>query len=79
MSTLLFPAASFSAVPVRGRPERIPIRRIFCVGRNYEAHAKEMGVAVDRELVAVIGAPAFRTAGSIAGVGTITLTIGAPL
>ena len=24
-------------------------RRIFCVGRNYEAHAKEMGVAVDRE------------------------------
>ena len=35
--------------PVRGRAERIPIRRIFCVGRNYEAHAREMGVAVDRE------------------------------
>jgi fumarylpyruvate hydrolase len=34
---------------VRGRAERFPIRRIFCVGRNYEAHAKEMGVAVDRE------------------------------
>jgi fumarylpyruvate hydrolase len=27
----------------------MPIRRIFCVGRNYEAHAREMGVAVDRE------------------------------
>jgi fumarylpyruvate hydrolase len=37
------------AAPVRGRSERIPIGRIFCVGRNYEAHAKEMGVAVDRE------------------------------
>jgi len=35
--------------PVRGRSERIPVRRIFCVGRNYEAHAREMGVAVDRE------------------------------
>lgn len=35
--------------PVRGRAERFPIRRIFCVGRNYEDHAKEMGVAADRE------------------------------
>jgi fumarylpyruvate hydrolase len=34
------------AAPVRGRSARIPIWRIFCVGRNYEAHAKEMGVAV---------------------------------
>jgi fumarylpyruvate hydrolase len=37
------------AAPVRGRAERFPIRRIFCVGRNYEDHAKEMGVAADRE------------------------------
>ena len=49
MSELLFPAPPVSAAPVRGRAGRIPIRRIFCVGRNYEAHAKEMGVAVDRE------------------------------
>jgi fumarylpyruvate hydrolase len=35
---------------VRGDTRRFPIRRIFCVGRNYEAHAKEMGVAVDREV-----------------------------
>jgi fumarylpyruvate hydrolase len=48
-SHLLFSAPPVSAVPVRGRTERIPIRRIFCVGRNYEAHAREMGVAVDRE------------------------------
>ena len=49
MSQLLFPTPPVVAAPVRGRSERIPIRRIFCVGRNYEAHAKEMGVAVDRE------------------------------
>jgi fumarylpyruvate hydrolase len=49
MTDLLFPAAPVVAAPVRGRSERIPIRRIFCVGRNYEAHAREMGAAVDRE------------------------------
>jgi fumarylpyruvate hydrolase len=37
------------AVPIRGSGARFPIRRIFCVGRNYEAHAREMGVAPDRE------------------------------
>src|SRR5215204_1032757 len=49
MNELLFPAAPVAAVPVRGRSGRVPIRRIFCVGRNYEAHAREMGVAADRE------------------------------
>jgi fumarylpyruvate hydrolase len=49
MNDLLFPAPSPITLPVRESRQRIPIRRIFCVGRNYEAHAKEMGVAVDRE------------------------------
>src|SRR5436190_5453615 len=49
MSQLVFAAPPVVTAPVRGRLERVPIRRIFCVGRNYEAHAKEMGVAVDRE------------------------------
>jgi fumarylpyruvate hydrolase len=49
MSELLFDAPPVVSVPVRGRSGRVPIRRIFCVGRNYEAHAREMGVAVDRE------------------------------
>ena len=26
-----------------------PVHRVFCVGRNYEAHAAEMGHKVDRE------------------------------
>ena len=49
MSEFVFPPPAPVAAPIRGRSERFPIRRIFCVGRNYEAHAREMGVAADRE------------------------------
>ena len=49
MSEFVFPPASPAAVPIRGRAERFPIRRIFCVGRNYEAHAREMGGPIDRD------------------------------
>lgn len=31
------------SVPVVGKHERFPVHRIYCVGRNYEEHAKEMG------------------------------------
>jgi fumarylpyruvate hydrolase len=49
MNQYLFDPAPVPAVPVRGIAQLYPIRRIFCVGRNYEAHAKEMGVVADRE------------------------------
>lgn len=39
---------SQSCVPVKGTNLKFPVNRIFCVGRNYEAHAKEMGMTVDR-------------------------------
>lgn len=39
----VFPPPPVTSVPVRGRPERFPVHRIYCVGRNYEEHAKEMG------------------------------------
>ena len=42
MSYVFAPPASV-AVPVTGRPEQFPVHRIYCVGRNYEEHAKEMG------------------------------------
>ena len=42
MSYVFTPPATVS-VPVLGRPERFPVHRIYCVGRNYEEHAKEMG------------------------------------
>ena len=34
---------SQSFVPVAGRPDVFPVRRIYCIGRNYPDHAKEMG------------------------------------
>jgi fumarylpyruvate hydrolase len=37
------PAAARPTVAVAGRPARFPVRRIFCVGRNYPEHAREMG------------------------------------
>ncbi len=42
MSYVFTPPAVVS-VPVMGRAERFPVNRIYCVGRNYEEHAKEMG------------------------------------
>lgn len=37
------------SVAVAGREERYPVRRVYCVGRNYGAHAREMGHDPDRE------------------------------
>ena len=42
MSFVITPPATVS-VPVVGTKERFPVHRIYCVGRNYEEHAKEMG------------------------------------
>lgn len=38
-----------ASVAVSGRAERFPVRRIICVGRNYAAHAREMGRDPERE------------------------------
>lgn len=44
----LFAIPSSPLVPIIGMDEGFPIHRIFCVGRNYAAHAAEMGNTVDR-------------------------------
>ncbi len=49
MSGLLFAPPDVRTVPVKGEGAAYPVHRIFCVGRNYAAHAAEMGVEVDRE------------------------------
>jgi fumarylpyruvate hydrolase len=36
------------SIPVAGTDARFPVRRIYCIGRNYAAHAKEMGMQADR-------------------------------
>ena len=45
----VIPPAPIPAVPVAGSPDSFPVRRIYCVGRNYAAHAREMGSDPDRD------------------------------
>ena len=47
MNTVIPPPAPPS-IPVAGRAERFPVRRVFCIGRNYADHAREMGASVDK-------------------------------
>lgn len=47
--SLLFEVPAAPSLAVRGEVDRFPIHRLFCVGRNYESHAKEMGFEADRE------------------------------
>jgi len=44
----VIPAPATPWVPVAGSDAFFPVRRVFCIGRNYAEHAKEMGAAVDR-------------------------------
>ena len=49
MSThYVIPTWDVASLPVAGSSERFPVRRIFCVGRNYLEHQKEMG-STERE------------------------------
>jgi fumarylpyruvate hydrolase len=43
MTTYAFPPHAIPTVPVEGSDSVFPVRRILCVGRNYAAHAREMG------------------------------------
>jgi fumarylpyruvate hydrolase len=43
-----FPPAAQAVVPIAGSESMFPVHRIYCVGRNYADHAKEMG-ATGRE------------------------------
>ncbi|HEY1928845.1 MAG TPA: fumarylacetoacetate hydrolase family protein [Caulobacteraceae bacterium] len=43
MDSYIFAPPVYPAVPVLATPALFPVRRILCVGRNYAAHAREMG------------------------------------
>ena len=47
--TYAVPAPVQTSVEVAGTSERFPVHRIYCVGRNYAAHAREMGMDPERE------------------------------
>ena len=58
MSTYLFPVPAVPSLTVRGVNLQFPVRRIYCVGRNYAEHAKEMGFEPDREAPFFFAKPA---------------------
>lgn len=37
------------SLPIIGSDQRFPVRRVFCIGRNYAEHAREMGATVDKD------------------------------
>jgi fumarylpyruvate hydrolase len=43
MSTFVIPPHPTTSLPVAGETGRFPVRRVFCVGRNYADHTREMG------------------------------------
>lgn len=49
MSEFVFPAPATPSVAISGSSSRFPVRRVFCVGRNYASHAREMGGDPQRE------------------------------
>ena len=44
-----FPPHAIAALPIVGSASSFPVRRVYCVGRNYAAHAREMGSDPTRE------------------------------
>lgn len=48
MPNLIFAAAASPTLAVRGDARRFPVHRIYCVGRNFAEHAREMGSQIDR-------------------------------
>jgi fumarylpyruvate hydrolase len=44
----MFPITA-TTLAITGSAERFPVRRVYCVGRNYADHAREMGADPDRE------------------------------
>ena len=56
--SFVFPPPAPPAVEIQGRSERFPVHRIYCVGRNYAAHAREMGKDPEREAPFFFAKPA---------------------
>jgi fumarylpyruvate hydrolase len=49
MTRYVFTPPAIPSIAIAGSDERFPVRRVFCVGRNYADHAREMGANPDRE------------------------------
>ncbi len=49
MPDYLFPPSPVTGLPIKGQASLFPVRRVYCIGRNYAAHAVEMGHDPTRE------------------------------
>ncbi len=50
MPDFIFTPPAPASLPIQGQQNRFPLRRVYCVGRNYAAHTIEMGGDPDREV-----------------------------
>jgi fumarylpyruvate hydrolase len=58
MTAYVIPPRPVPALAVADSDQRFPLRRVFCVGRNYAAHAREMGADPARESPSFFSKPA---------------------
>lgn len=49
VTPFVFPPPGITGIPVEGETQQFPVRHVYCVGRNYAEHAKEMGADPDRD------------------------------
>lgn len=49
MNSHVITVPKFATIPVVGSDQTFPVRRIYCIGRNYVAHVEEMGGDADRD------------------------------
>lgn len=49
MTKFVLPVPDATILSVKGQKQLFPVRRVYCVGRNYSEHAREMGHDPDRE------------------------------
>ncbi|MDX1738624.1 MAG: fumarylacetoacetate hydrolase family protein, partial [Alphaproteobacteria bacterium] len=47
--SFIFPPHEIAALSIHNTDQKFPVRRIYCVGRNYAEHAREMGHDPNRE------------------------------
>lgn len=68
MNPYVFEPTPQPSLAVAGSEQRVPVRRIYCVARNYAAHAREMGAEPARDAPFFFGKPADTVVGDGAAV-----------
>lgn len=56
--TYAIPPSPIPSLSIRASVDRFPVHRIYCVGRNFADHAKEMGATIDRGTPVFFAKPA---------------------